>query len=68
MSLEYEPYPPRTHFEVVSARFAQMSGAGFVSQKVFIKLFFKSQFPHKSVIFSFIINNIKNKLTNMCVN
>ena len=34
-----------------------------ISQKVFIKSFCKSQFPHKSVNSSFIIANVINKLT-----
>ena len=34
------------------------------SHKVFVKLFFKSQFLHKSVI----ITNVKNKLTDLCGN
>jgi len=40
-------------------------GDALISQKVFIKSFFKSQFPHKSVKLSFIITNMKNKLTNL---
>ena len=39
-----------------------------VSQEVFIKSFGKSQFPHKSVNLSSVINNIKNKLTDLCGN
>ena len=35
-----------------------------ISQKVFIQLFCKSQFPHKCVNLSFNITNINNKLTN----
>ena len=35
-----------------------------VFQKVFIKLFCTSQFPDQSVNVSFIITNMKNKLTN----
>jgi len=38
------------------------------SQKVFIKLFYKSQFPHKSVNLSFIITDTKNKVTDLCGN
>ena len=37
-----------------------------IPQKVLIKLFCKSQFPHKSVNLSFIITNIKIKLTDFC--
>ena len=33
-----------------------------ISQKAFIKLFYKSQFPHKPVNLSFISTNIKNTL------
>ena len=40
----------------------------FISQKVFIKSFCKSQFPHESANFSFTITNIKNKLTDLCGN
>jgi len=41
---------------------------GFISQKVFIKSFCESQFPHKSVNVSFIITDIKNELTDLCGN
>ena len=37
-----------------------------VSQKVFMKMFCKSQFPHKSVNVSCIITNIKNEFTDLC--
>ena len=37
-----------------------------ISHKVLIKSFWTSQFPHKSVNLSFIITNIKNKLTFFC--
>ena len=37
-----------------------------ISQKVFIKLFRKVQFPHQSVNLSFTFTNIKNKLTDLC--
>ena len=40
----------------------------FISQKVFIKLFFKIQFPHESVNLFFISVVIKDKLTNLCRN
>ena len=40
----------------------------FISQKVFIRSFCKSQFPHKSVHLSLITTNTKNKLTNLCGN
>ena len=36
-----------------------------ISQKVITKSFCKRQFPHKSVVFSFIISNIKNELTDL---
>ena len=39
-----------------------------VSQRVFIKLFCISQFPHKSVNLSFIIVIIRDELTNLCGN
>ena len=38
------------------------------SQKVFMKSFCKSQFPHNSVNLSLIITNIKNNLTDWCGN
>jgi len=41
---------------------------GILSQAVFIKSFCKSQVPHKSVNLSFIITNVKNKLTDLCGN
>ena len=37
-----------------------------ISQKVFIKLFRKSQFPHKFVNLFLIIHNVKEKLTDLC--
>jgi len=39
-----------------------------VSQKVFMKSFFKSQFPHKSVNLFFILVIRKDKLTDLCWN
>ena len=41
---------------------------GVISQKVFIKLFCKSRFPHKSVNLSFLVTVIKKKLTYLCKN
>ena len=38
---------------------------GFITQKVLIKLFCKSQFPHKSVNLFFIITDSTNKLTDL---
>ena len=44
----------------------QVSGSlNLISQKVLIKLFCKSRFPHKSVNLSFLVTNIKNKLTDL---
>ena len=40
----------------------------FISQKVFIELFRIGKFPHKSVKSSFIITNVKHKLTDLCGN
>jgi len=40
----------------------------FVSQKVVVKLFYRSQSPRKSVNLSFTISNIKNKSTDLCGN
>ena len=37
-----------------------------ISQKVFTTLFCKSQFPNQSVHVSFIIINIRDKLTDLC--
>ena len=39
-----------------------------ISQKSVNEFVFKCQFPHKSVNLSFIITNIKNKLTDLCGN
>ena len=36
---------------------------GLILPKVFWKLFCRSQLPHKSVILSFTVANISNKLT-----
>ena len=41
--------------------------AKFISQKVFITSFYKSQFPHKSVNSLFVLVMIKDKLTDLCV-
>ena len=38
------------------------------SHTVFLKSFFRSQIPHKSVNVSFTITDIKNKLTDLCGN
>ena len=40
----------------------------FISQKVFIKSFCKSEFPHKFVNVSFMITDIENTLTDLCGN
>jgi len=40
----------------------------FIAHKVFIKLFYKSQFPHKFVQLSFNITNIENKSTDVYEN
>ena len=48
--------------------FSKMDGHArgeLISQKVFMKSFRKSQFPHKSVNVSLIITNVKNKLTGL---
>ena len=42
--------------------------SNIISQKVFIKLFYKSQFPRKFVNFFFIITNIQDTLTFFCGN
>ena len=39
---------------------------GFISQQVRIKLFCKSQFPHESINFTFIITSIKNQSMDLC--
>ena len=44
---------------------AVLEAAGSISQKSFIKSFGESQFPHKSVNLSFIITNIRNRLTDL---
>ena len=41
-------------------------GSTFISQKVFIKSFCKSQFPRKYVNSFFMSVKIKNELTNLC--
>ena len=38
----------------------------FISQKLVVMSFCKSQFPHKSVNFFSTITNIQNALTNLC--
>ena len=40
----------------------------FMSHKVFLKTFGRSQLHHKSVNLSFTITNMKNKLTEFCGN
>ena len=49
-------------------RFVVHLPCGFISHKVLIKSFCKSQFPHKSVNLFFILIIIKDKLTNLCGN
>ena len=39
-----------------------------IIHKLFIKSFYKSQFPHKSVNLSLLFTNMKNKLTDLCGN
>ena len=40
-------------------------GASLISQKIFIKSFRESQFPHKSVTSFFILVTVKDKLTDL---
>ena len=40
----------------------------FISQRVFMRLFCKSQFPHKSVNLFFTFAIIKDRLTDLCGN
>ena len=40
----------------------------FMPQKLFVKSFCRSQLPYKSVNSSFIITNMKKRLTNLCGN
>jgi len=54
--------------ELVGATPPSAQPSWLISQKVFIKFFCKSQFPHKSVNISFIITNMKNEFTNLCRN
>jgi len=44
------------------------SATGFLLRQVFIKSFRKSQFPHRFDNLSFLIAEMKNKLTNLCGN
>jgi len=55
---------PRNHTPAAHLRPASV----LITQKVFLKSFFKSQLPYKSVNLSFIITNINNKLTDLCGN
>jgi hypothetical protein len=41
---------------------------GLTAHKVFLKLFGKSQFPHKSVDLFFLFVTIQNRLTDLCRN
>jgi len=43
------------------------TNASLISQKVFLKSFCKSQFPHKSVNLFFILVIVKDKLTDLWV-
>ena len=54
--------------ESASSGGSARSGHEFISPKVCIKLFCKTRFPHKSVKLSFIVTDIKNKLTDLCGN
>ena len=44
------------------------STATFITLRVLIKPFYKSQFPHKSVNLFFIITDTKQKLMDLCGN
>ena len=70
MTIEYwtrtEVFSPLVHRPLYQA--LEKIPNGFISQKVFIKWFCKSLFPHKSVSLSFIITNTKNTLMNLCGN
>ena len=48
--------------------YAMSSGEDLVSQRVFLKLFCTSQFPHKCVNLFFISVTMKDELTNLCGN
>ena len=50
--------------QVVTIREAE-GRVSCISQKVFIRSFGRSQFPHKSVNLSFIITDVKHKLTDL---
>ena len=50
----------------INTRSPQMMRPNLISQKVFIKSFCRSRFPHKSVNLSFIITD--TKLTDLCGN
>ena len=58
-------------FAIFSKHWEEMMfsfGCILISPKLFMRLFCKSQFPHKSVNLSLIVTNVKNKLTDSCGN
>ena len=63
-----ESYYHITRSEIVASFGPPPISTRIISQKVFIKSFCKSQFPHRSVELSFIITNLKSKLTDLCGN
>ena len=68
---EAHPVQNETHsrdFLSASRKPWEWSAVELFSQKVSIKPFCKSQLPHKFVSLSFIITNMKNKLTSLCGN
>jgi len=52
---------------ICAQRFGKF-GFNFITNKVLFKSFYKGQFPHKSVNLSFIVTDIKDKLTDLCGN
>ena len=58
----------RPRLDVVPARAFRVWGSKLISQKVFIKSFCRSQFPHKSVNSFLILVMIKDELTDLCGN
>ena len=54
------------HYKIVNLCSGVADRRELISQKVFIKSFFESQFSHKSVDFFFMLVVMKDKLADLC--
>ena len=61
-------YPRRGRGVWSRKPFSDSGVVGLISQKAKMKLFCRSQFPHRPVDLSFIVTHIQNKVTDLCGN